>query len=398
MLKWLMLLVYILLCTYTILNFFWLTKELQLQHRKQLNIAAVILICLLASTLFLGKFLPDGSIQRQILKFSNYWLGFFIYLLFFMAIADLILLIKTIILKRQNQPSRFTSKKYPRAAAGLVLILAAAFTVYGSIHAKNITIAQHDITIEKGTANLQDLKVVLLADFHLGYSVGYKDMQKMVDKVNSQTPDLVVIAGDIFDNDYDALDDPEKLESILSGIQSRYGVYAVYGNHDVSETLVGGFSVSSSKNALRDSRMDEFLKKSQITLLEDQAVLIDNSFYLIGRLDGEKTGYGSKERKTIPELLENVNQSKPVFFINHEPDHLSDYDENGVDILFSGHTHAGQFFPLTITQPLAWQNYWGIKKIGNLYSVVTSGIGFYGPDLRFATNSEIMVLNIHFGG
>lgn len=398
MLKWLMLLVYIVLCTYTALNFFWLTKELQLQHRKQLDIAAVILICLLASTLFLGKFLPYGNIQRQILKFSNYWLGFFIYLLFFMAIADLILLIRIIILKRQNKPSLFKGKKYPGLTAMMVLILAIAFTAYGSIHAKNITISQHDITLEKRVGSLENLKIVLLADFHLGYSVGCEDMQKMVDKVNTQNPDLVVIAGDIFDNDFDALDDPLKLESILSGIQSRYGVYAVYGNHDVSETLVGGFSVSSSKNALRDSRMDEFLKKSHITLLEDQSVLIDNSFYLIGRLDGEKTGYGSKDRQSIEELLKNADTSKPIFFLNHEPNHLSDYDKNGVDILFSGHTHAGQFFPLTITQPLAWQNYWGIKKIGNLYSVVTSGIGVYGPDLRVATNSEIMVLNIHFGG
>jgi len=397
MLKWLMLLIYILLCTYTALNFFWLFSKLQLRHRKQLNAAAVILICILASTLFFGKFLPAGSIQRQILKFSNYWLGFFIYLLFFMAIADLILLIRTTILKRQNKPSRFT-KKQLKTAAALVLILASAFTVYGGIHAKNMTVAQYDMTIEKKAANLQELKVVLIADFHLGYSVGCSDMQKMVDKINAQTPDLVVIAGDIFDNDYDALDDPEKLETILSGIQSRYGVYGVYGNHDVKETLVGGFSVSSSKHALRDSRMDEFLKKSHITLLEDQSELIDNSFYLIGRLDGEKTGYGSKDRKSIPELLANIDQSKPVFFINHEPDHLSDYDENGVDILFSGHTHAGQFFPLTITQPLAWKNYWGVKKIGSLYSIVTAGIGVYGPDLRVATNSEIMVLNIHFGG
>ncbi len=398
MLKWLMLLIYIILCTYTALNFFWLSKELQLRHRKQLNIAAVILICLLASTLFFGKFLPAGDIQRQILKFSNYWLGFFIYLLFFMAIADIILLIRITILKHQNKPSHFTSKKYPAAAAILVLILAAAFTAYGSIHAKNITIAQHDITIEKKAADLRDLKVVLLADFHLGYSVGCSDMQKMVDKINAQAPDLVVIAGDIFDNDYDALDDPDKLETILSSIQSRYGVYGVYGNHDVKETLVGGFSVSSSKNALRDKRMDKFLEKSHITLLEDRSELIDNSFYLIGRLDGEKTGYGSKDRKTIPELLENIDRSKPIFFINHEPDHLSDYEEHGVDILFSGHTHAGQFFPLTITQPLAWQNYWGVKKIGGMYSIVTAGIGVYGPDLRVATNSEIMVLNIHFGG
>lgn len=398
MLKWFMLIIYILLCIYTAFNFFWLTGQMQLNHRKRWNIAAVCIICLLASTLFFGKFLPSGSIQRCILRFSNYWLGFFIYLLFFMVIADLILLIRNLILKRHHKPLPFSNKKTPGIAALFVFIFAVSLTVYGSIHAKNITIADYNISIDKDGTNLHDLKVVLLADFHFGYSVGCEDMQKMVDIVNAQAPDLVVVAGDIFDNDFDALDNPSELERILSGIKSRYGVYGVYGNHDVKETLVGGFSISSSKNALRDARMDDFLRKSHITLLEDQVQLIDNSFYLIGRLDGEKTGYGSKERQSIASLLHEVDMSKPVFFINHEPDHLSDYDDNGADILFSGHTHAGQFFPLTITQPLAWRNYWGVKKIGHLYSIVTSGIGVYGPDLRVATNSEVMVLNIHFGG
>ena len=96
------------------------------------------------------------------------------------------------------------------------------------------------------------------------------------------------------------------------------------------------------------------------------------------------------------ELTKNLDPSMPLFVISHEPDHLSDYNAHGVDIVLSGHTHAGQFFPLTIVQPFVWENHWGMKMIDSMYSFVTSGIGVYGPDMRVGTNSEVMVIDVHF--
>ena len=221
-------------------------------------------------------------------------------------------------------------------------------------------------------------------------------MQKMVDRINKQHPDLVVLAGDIFDNEYEALDDPKHLSETLHQIQSKYGTYAVYGNHDVKETLVAGFSIGASKKALRDPRMDEFMEEAGITVLEDESELIDQKFYLVGRLDGEKNGRGTSKRKSIEELTADLDQTKPLFVMNHEPDELKEYDKAGVDVLFSGHTHAGQFFPLTIVQLFAWKNYWGVKQIGDMYSIVTSGVGVYGPNIRVGTDSEVMVVTVHF--
>ena len=70
---------------------------------------------------------------------------------------------------------------------------------------------------------MKEMKVVLIADLHLGYSVGSKDMQKMVDRINKQDPDLVVLAGDIFDNEYEALDDPEYLSETLHRFKASTG-------------------------------------------------------------------------------------------------------------------------------------------------------------------------------
>ena len=109
-----------------------------------------------------------------------------------------------------------------------------------------------------------------MADFHLGYSVGYKMMEKMEDIINKEDVDLVLIAGDIFDNSYDSLDKPSRIKNSLKNIKSKYGKYAVFGNHDVDEKLFAGFSIGSSKKAFRDDRMNNMLKDAGIKILDDE--------------------------------------------------------------------------------------------------------------------------------
>lgn len=278
-----------------------------------------------------------------------------------------------------------------------VTVSSFGFTIYGTIHARNMTTKEYDVSIEKHVDGLDGLNVVLVADLHLGYSIGCKDMEKMVKRINALNPDVVIYAGDIFDNDYDALDDPDRLSQIISGVNAKYGSYAVFGNHDVTETLVGGFSVSSAYRAFRDDRMEPFLESAGINVLLDDVIQIaDGKINLVGRLDEEKPGDGTKNRKPLDELLSECDMNKPVIVINHEPDKLRQNAQSGVDVLLSGHTHAGQFFPLTVVQPFAWENYYGVKKIDNMYSVVTSGIGVYGPAIRVGTDSEVTKINIYF--
>jgi len=271
------------------------------------------------------------------------------------------------------------------------------FCTYGFIHAQSITKTSYNITVDKIIDGTDSLKIALLADFHLGYNVGSKKMEQMVEQVNNMNADLVVIAGDIFDNNYDALDNPDELIAILQGINSRLGTYVVYGNHDVTETLIGGFSITSRTLAFRDERMNEFLEKCGFTVLTDDIVTLDNgNIYLIGRLDREKAGDGTSDRMSINKLMENVDKSKVIIDLEHEPANLDGIANSGVDIMLCGHTHAGQFFPLTIVQPLAWQNYHGYLKVGNMHNFVTSGVGLYGPNMRVFTDSEVMEINVNF--
>ena len=66
----------------------------------------------------------------------------------------------------------------------------------------------------------------------------------------------------------------------------------------------------------------------------------------------------------------------------------------GVDLGLSGHTHNGQIFPGNILMKFIWDNPYGVKKIGQMTSCVTSGAGIWGPAMRLGTNSEIMILDV----
>ena len=222
-------------------------------------------------------------------------------------------------------------------------------------------------------------------------------MEKMVDIINQQNPDIVCIAGDIFDNDYGAVRNPDKIAEILKGIKTKYGVYGCWGNHDVTETLLGGFSVHSAENNERDTRFEDLMKKSNVKILEDEAVLVDNKFYVVGRLDYEKTGKIGLERKTVHDLTENLDKTKPIIEIDHEPNEFDEKNDAGVDLDLGGHTHNGQLFPGNITIKLAWENPWGIIKVGNMTNVTTSGAGVWGPNMRVGTNCEVAIINVKKG-
>ncbi len=386
--KWVMFGIFAILLVYTVWHFH-LGMNVITGKKKRYLVVLAVFIVMCCSTIILGPFLLAGSFRRMVVQFSNYYLGFWIYLVFNFVLLDIYRLIR-----------KFLFRKNDFAFHGIVFagifILSVGMTVYGGIHAQDIRVHTNDVTVHKEAGNLHHMKVVLVSDWHLGYSIGTRQMRKMVQQINAQDPDLVLIAGDIYDNQYDSIDDPTQISMILNGIQSRYGVYGVYGNHDVTEELVGGFTVSTESNPLRDTRIEKMLSDAGIMMLKDQVVSVAGEIQLIGRLDGEKTGNRIDERESLEELIQKVDTDRPVFVLNHEPEDLSQYNRNGVDLMLAGHTHAGQFFPLTITRSFVWDNYWGIETEGNTTGVVTSGIGVYGPPLRVLSDSEVMVLNITF--
>ena len=386
---------YLLAIIYIIRHFYRMTTAFAQVLRKKWFIAVISIIFLfLAATPVLASFLPDIYIRKWIRPISTYWLGCLLYMALFLLVADVVLYIlkKTKIIRLKF----FATRKFYIAKGVCVLGLAAAVSVYGFIHATVIKTTSYDIALEK-SCKLPSLKIALVSDLHLGYSIGAVHTQKMVDAVNDMNPDIVIFAGDFFDNSYDSIEEPDEVIKILKSMKSKYGTYACWGNHDVSETILVGFTFKTEQNKTQDQRMYEFLEKSDIKILRDETVLIDDSFYLCGRLDSQKPGSENGSRLTPVELMAQVDDpTKPIIVMDHQPRQLQELADVGVDIDLSGHTHDGQIFPGNILTGIMWENSCGMIKKDSMYSVVTSGVGVYGPFMRVGTDAEVVEVNVLF--
>lgn len=372
----------------------WLRACSDVFRKRPPSICYAVVYFLFASSLLTAFFMPVSNAQRMISRISNYWLGILLYILLIMAFADIG---KIILHKLKILPDKIVKSRKAFIITGTAAVLTiTSVSAYGIIHVSNIKVTPYSVTVDKSGGGLDSLKIVLIADLHLGYSVGAEQVSKTVDLINSQNPDIVCIAGDIFDNSYDALDDPQKLISILGGIKSRYGSFACYGNHDVTEKILGGFTFDHKSLKVQDPRMITFLQSANIQVLDDESALIDNSFYLVGRRDAQKPGVD--HRKTAAEVTYGLDRSKPIIVMDHQPKEFSELANCGVDIDLSGHTHDGQLFPGNLTIGIKWENPCGYLRKGNMHSIVTSGVGVWGPAMRVGTDSEIAVIDVSFKG
>lgn len=239
----------------------WLTACSERFHSGKFAVPYIVIYSMLALSLLFAFLLPSSELQVLVKRISNYWLGTFAYILIFIAVADIL---RLVLKKIPGKIHDFFFSKVGYVSVGILLTaLIGGISAYGVVHSNIVKVKPYEVTIRKNCGDNRDLKVVLVADLHLGYSVGNGQMQRMVKKINDQNADLVVFAGDIFDNEYEAVQNPDRIAKTLAGIKSRYGSFGVFGNHDVTERLLGGFSVASQAKEMRDPRFEEFAKKQR---------------------------------------------------------------------------------------------------------------------------------------
>ncbi len=374
----------------------WLKNVSLYTGKKRIRVPVIAVFLFFSTAVVVSAFLPGGAALKGVyVRAGNYWYGMCLYAWMTLMTADLIRLTVILIEKLRKKPTGLRTRRAHVIAGALCIAIMAAVTIGGTINARIIRVRQFELPVAKLGGVFQELNLVLAADLHMGYNIGVGHIRQLVDKINAQHPDVVVLAGDVFDSDYDDLSDPEALLAQLQRIESKYGVYACYGNHDVDETLVGGFG-TGARHKESDPRMDEFLRRAGITLLMDESVLVENSVYIYGRPDLQNPGRGIQTRKTPAEITAGLDSSKPIIVLDHEPAQLGELAAAGVDVDLSGHTHDGQIFPLNIATRFYWENSCGYLNKNGMHSVVTAGAGLYGPNMRVGTVPDICVVKLRF--
>lgn len=382
--------------SYMMFRFFYWMKHCN--HRfnwLRFKVPFAVVYLFMALSPVIAFLLPKFAVAIVIRRLSTYWIGIMLYSLLYVVLFDLLRLIA----KHTKLKNTLLFSRGSVISIGSVVVACAVATcLYGIFNARNIKVNEYSVTVNKSCGSDKHLKAVLVADLHMGYAIGVDHITNMVEKINQQDADIVIIAGDIFDNSYDGMDDPEGIKAQLRSIKSKYGVYAVYGNHDIDEKILMGFTFDWGGKQLHSEKMTNFMKECNIKLINDESVLINDEFYLVGRRDTDKPGTEDGTRAEISELTKDLDKTKPIFVLSHEPDELQKTADAGADIDFSGHTHDGQLFPGNLTIGLFWENPCGMIKKDNMYSIVTSGVGVYGTFMRVGTDAEICSVDIDFAG
>ena len=382
--------------SYMMFRFFYWMKHCN--HRfnwLRFKVPFAVVYLFMALSPVIAFLLPKSAVAIVIRRISTYWIGIMLYSLLYVVLFDLLRLIA----KHTKLKNTLLFSRGSVISIGSVVVACAVATcLYGIFNARNIKVNEYSVTVNKSCGSDKHLKAVLVADLHMGYAIGVDHITNMVEKINQQDADIVIIAGDIFDNSYDGMDDPEGIKAQLKSIKSKYGVYAVYGNHDIDEKILMGFTFDWGGKQLHNEKMTNFMKECNIKLINDESVLINDELYLVGRRDTDKPGTEDGTRAEISELTKDLDKTKPIFVLSHEPDELQKTADAGADIDFSGHTHEGQLFPGNLTIGLFWENPCGMIKKDNMYSIVTSGVGVYGTFMRVGTDAEICSVDIDFAG
>ncbi len=225
-----------------------------------------------------------------------------------------------------------------------------------------------DMIVNKDSCQFVDLNIVTASDFHLGSIIHKEMLAKWVEKINQENPDIILLAGDLFDRSFNFVDSPG-IENELKKLRSRYGVFAVLGNHDYYA------GVNKAINSM---------EQSGIRVLRDQTITIDNKFVLIGRDDDT-----NRKRKSLDSLVASLDHRFPAILLDHKP-FLSESVKNKIDLQISGHLHNGQIFPYNLVLAKLWKLSYGYRKIKDTNFYVSSGLGVSYVPIRLGTKSEIV--------
>ena len=347
-------------------------------------------------TIFIGLafILPeDNFLRRPLFKIGAYWLGISLYLILYVALIDLLRWIYSKVFK-----DKYNDFYARTICALLIIVLTGVTSIYGIINAKIVRTTEYEITINKDGGNFKEMTIAMFGDPQFGYNIGEYHLKQAVDIINKNDVDIVCVAGDIFDNQYSAIKNPDKLIDLFNQIKSKYGMYAVLGNHDVEEPILCGFTFNDDdiENKLASKEMLDFIKKSGMVLLYDENVIINDSVNLYGRADQERPNLGNITRKESGDIFKEVDTTKPLFVLDHEPREYDELEKAGVDLMMAGHTHDGQLWPTKIATDIIWENAYGLWVKNAFHAITTSGLGLFGPYMRVGTIAEVCIIHVKF--
>lgn len=294
----------------------------------------------------------------------------------------------------------FRPSKWLFAAACLGALAGIATVTEGILHGKT-DYRVYPFTMESPRipAAFDGLRIVQLSDLHLGsFRPDDPHLPRVFDTVRALRPDLIVLTGDILnDNSADMLPWMDH----LSGLSAPLGKYAVIGNHDYCE-----YDRSLSPSELQE-QMDSlfsYYRRAGFRVLDNETVPFaqdGDTLYLAGV---ENWGVGPfPARGDLDKAVRGIPQDGFTILLSHDPAHferiVSKYPRF-IDLTLSGHTHAMQF-AFQFTENFQWSpiqyrdKYWaGPYRENGRQLYVSRGVGYHFFPARVGMRPEITLITL----
>jgi predicted MPP superfamily phosphohydrolase len=321
-----------------------------------------------------------SAVSALLFVLASYWMALLINLLLAVALFWVIVLGG----KLFGAP---IPRRWPLLALGALAVL---FAIYGGFRARHPEIRRIEVAVADLPEQWQERTIVQLSDLHLGHIHGAAFVRRVARQVNALDPDLVLVTGDLFDGlggDFASFVEPIKT------IRARQGVFFVSGNHEVY------------------SRAEPFVRRSGLQALRGEVREIQG-LQIVG------VSYpGLEDEHALARLRSALSSTKPSILLFHTPTDILQRGEGevsrhfttywipdtsctlnkrlGIDLQLSGHTHAGQIFPINLVVALLYRGrHRGLHSDGSFHLYVSGGTGTFGPPIRTAGRSEIVAITL----
>ncbi|MCR5208570.1 MAG: metallophosphoesterase [Eubacterium sp.] len=243
----------------------------------------------------------------------------------------------SIICKIRKSDRKFSAYK------AISLLLGILFFIFGTVNMENVTPKYHTYESSKITSAAGH-KIIFAADIHIGSAQPFSVLEKEVADMAEEKPEAIILGGDITD-DYTTKAEMEQAFKLFG--DCGVPVYYLYGNHDRQKhaEYANGMQFTAEE-------LETALKENGITVLKDEYVSLSDDLLLLGREDISE----GEARKDIKELS-NPSPEKFLIIADHQPVGFKENSVAGCDLQLSGHTHAGQLFPLGLLYKVIGYSY-----------------------------------------
>ncbi|HOX46472.1 MAG TPA: metallophosphoesterase [Myxococcota bacterium] len=309
---------------------------------------------------------------------AGVWMGLGLHLLLWTAAGHLLFLLLRALRQVQalERRLRLGLERALFLAGALAAMGLAAYALFEARCGAELT--RLEVPVRGLPAALDGFRIAQISDVHVGVVVGEERLRELVEQVNALQADLVVITGDLVDEDAERF---EAVRAPMSALRARLGVLAVTGNHEYFSDAEATVR-SASQAGIR------FLRHDCLEL---------EGLWVCGLDDPAAYRLGTKPPE-LEEVLGQVPAEAPLVFLYHQPVGLERAAAAGADLMLSGHTHRGQLWPLRLISRFIYPRQAGLYEHEGARLYVSRGVGTWGPPMRLGSPPELVELTLRRGG